>query len=56
MCVSGIPSYSLLPLDPLHIPELRVDDSSSSRTIALKIVMLDVDIVGLRNTIFKGVK
>ncbi|CAB3375918.1 Hypothetical predicted protein [Cloeon dipterum] len=52
----GIPSYNLLPLDPLHIPELRVDDAGSTRTINLKLTMKNVDIIGLKNTQFTAVK
>ncbi|XP_065336775.1 uncharacterized protein LOC135937549 [Cloeon dipterum] len=52
----GIPSYNLLPLDPLHIPELRVDDNGSTRTINLKLTMKNVDIIGLKNTQFTAVK
>ncbi|XP_059490190.1 uncharacterized protein LOC132205255 [Neocloeon triangulifer] len=52
----GIPSYNLLPLEPLHIPELRIDDAGTTSSINLNLVMSSVDITGLKNTHFISVK
>ncbi|KAF4524409.1 hypothetical protein B566_EDAN009325 [Ephemera danica] len=47
--LKGIPSYGLPPFDPLRISEIRIDDPSSGRQVALDLTMRDVDIVGLRD-------
>lgn len=49
---AGIPSYQVPVLDPLHINEIDITEPppGAPTQVALALKMMDVDIVGLRNT------
>ncbi|KAF4524414.1 hypothetical protein B566_EDAN009330 [Ephemera danica] len=49
LLVDGNPSLGLPTYDPIRVNELRVDDSSTRRQVAIDFRLNDLDITGMRN-------
>ncbi|KAF4524415.1 hypothetical protein B566_EDAN009331 [Ephemera danica] len=45
----GNPAYGMLPQDPLHVPEFRIDDTGTSRQVALNLAASNITITGLKH-------
>lgn len=39
----------MLPMDPMHIEEIAIDDKATQKQVALNLVMKNVDLLGLKN-------
>jgi len=47
--ILGTPAYGMLPMDPMHIDEIGIDDQTSQKQVALNLVMKNVDLLGLKH-------